>query len=109
MYTITLSDGTVLTDLDMNGTNYVSKTEVNTSIFTDKNLEIVTISDGETTETYTDLVFIQQMKWMDGTYYLAFREKTEQEKLAEKLLSNSDDITDAQMALADIYEIVIGG
>lgn len=109
MYTITLADGTKLSNLDMNGDNYVSQTEVDTSIFTEKNLTTVIISDGETTTEYADLVFIQQMKWSDGTFYLAFREKTEEERLMEKLLSNASDITDVQMALADIYEAVIGG
>ena len=35
MYTITLANGTKLTGLDMNGTNYVSKEKVDETIFKD--------------------------------------------------------------------------
>ena len=78
MYTITLANGKKLTGLDMNGTNYVSKEKVDETIFKD-NLSTMKVSDGETETTYTDMVFIQQMEWADGTFYLAFREKTKEE------------------------------
>lgn len=100
-YTITLADGSQLTGLSKNGDNFVSETKVDESIFTD-NLSTMTVSDGETEETFTDMVFIQQMEWADGTFYLAFREKTEQEKA-------DDSLTDIQMALAEVYELILGG
>lgn len=99
MYTIELADGTKLTDLDMNGSNYVSKKKVDESIFTEEALAKVTISDGETEDTYENLIFIQQMKWSDGTYYLAFREQTAEEKAAQS-------VTDIQLALAELYEML---
>lgn len=109
MYTITLADGTKLKDLDMNGTNYVSKKKVDESIFTDTNLATVKISDGETETTYTDMVFIQQMEWSDGTFYLAFREKTKEEKLVAIITANTNSVTDVQVALAEVYEMILGG
>ena len=111
MYTITLKDGTKIENLDMNGTNYVSQTEIDKSIFTSDNLSEMTIFDSETNEEtkYEDMIFIQQMKWMDGTYYLAFREKTQEEKLAEAIINNTDSVTDLQLAIAELYETVIGG
>lgn len=109
MYTITLADGTKIKDLDMNGTNYVSKKKIDESIFTETNLKTVTISDGETTETYSDWEFTQQMEWEDGTFYLAFHEKTEQEKLIDTIKSSSSSITDIQEALTELYEMIIGG
>jgi hypothetical protein len=111
MYTITLKDGTKIENLDMNGTNYVSQTEVDKSIFTSDNLSEMTIFDSETNEEtkYEDMIFVQQMKWMDGTYYLAFREKTQEEKLAEAIINNTDSVTDLQLAIAELYETVIGG
>ena len=51
MYTITLANGTKLTGLDMNGTNYVSKEKVDETIFKD-NLSTMKVSDGETETTY---------------------------------------------------------
>lgn len=108
MYTITLANGKKLTGLDMNGTNYVSKEKVDETIFTD-NLSTMKVSDGETETTYTDMVFIQQMEWADGTFYLAFREKTKEEKLVAALNATSNSITDVQVALAEVYEMVLGG
>ena len=109
MYTITLANGTKLTGLDMNGTNYVSKEKVDETIFKD-NLSTMKVSDGETETTYTDMVFIQQqMEWADGTFYLAFREKTKEEKLVAALNATSNSITDVQVALAEVYEMVLGG
>ena len=109
MYTITLADGTKIKNLDMNGTNYVSKKKIDESIFTETNLKTVTISDGETEETYSDWEFTQQMEWEDGTFYLAFHEKTEQEKLIDTIKSSSSSITDIQEALTELYEMIIGG
>lgn len=100
-YTITLADGRKLTDLGLNGTNFISKTKIDESIFED-NLSKMTISDGETETTYRDMKFIQQMEWADGTFYLAFCEKSVQEKLEEEL-------TSLQMALADVYELTLLG
>lgn len=108
MYTITLANGKKLTGLDMNGTNYVSKEKVDETIFKD-NLSTMKVSDGETETIYTDMVFIQQMEWADGTFYLAFREKTKEEKLVAALNATSNSITDVQVALAEVYEMVLGG
>ena len=98
MYTITLADGKKLESLDKNGDNYISKTKVDESIFKN-NLSKVTISDGETETTYENVEFVQQMQWTDGTWYLVFRVVSGAEK----------SITDIQMALADMYEMILGG
>ena len=108
MYTITLANGKKLTGLDMNGTNYVSKEKVDETIFKD-NLSTMKVSDGETETTYTDMVFIQQMEWADGTFYLAFREKTQQGKILEVITANTNGLTDVQVALAEVYEMILGG
>ena len=96
-YTITLADGKKLTGLTKNGDNYVSKKKVDESIFTD-NLTTMTVSDGETETTYQNVELIQQMEFPDG-WYLCFRELTEAE-LA---------VTELQEALAEVYELIVGG
>lgn len=78
-YTITLTDGQKLTGLSKNGDNFVSQTKVDESIF-ENNLSTMTVSDGETETMFHDVELIQQMEWNDGTWYLAFREITQQEK-----------------------------
>lgn len=118
-YTITLADGRKLPGLGKNGDNFVSPTKVDETIFLG-NLSTMTVSDGENTETYRDMVFIQQMEWNDGTFYLAFREKTPQEKLMEAITSAEDalceqDISnDARMsaiedAVCELDSIINGG
>lgn len=105
MYTITLSDGRKLENLAVNGTNFVSKTKVDEKIF-QNNLAAVVISDGKTERAYKNLVFVQQMEWADGTYYLAFREKTRTEMLLEKITENSTGMADVQDALVELAGLV---
>lgn len=49
------------------------------------------------------------MEWADGTFYLAFREKTQQEKILEVITANTNGLTDVQVALAEVYEMILGG
>lgn len=107
MYTITLADGKQITNLELNGTNYVSEVKIDEHIF-EHNLSTMKVSDGEIENTYTDMIFVQQME-IDGKYYLAFRVKTQTEKLAEIIKKNASSVTDMQMALAEVYEMIAGG
>jgi len=107
-YTITLADGRKLTGLSKNGDNFVSSEKVDETIFKD-NLSTMKVSDGETEETFENMVFIQQMEWADGTFYLAFREQTPQEKMLAAIAANSESVTDMQLALAEVYEMILGG
>ena len=107
MYTVTLADGTKLSNLSVNGTNFVSKKKIDESIFTD-NLSTITVSDGKTESAYNDIVFIQQME-LNGEYYIAFREKFAEEKLLETITANESTVTDIEVALAEVYEMMLGG
>lgn len=111
-YTIILADGQKLTGLGKNGDNFVSILKVDESIF-DDNLSTMIVSDGTETVEYKNMEFIQQMKWMDGTYYLAFRELSPQEigikEICKELSTNESNVTDIQMALTEIYEMMLGG
>ena len=71
IYTIILSNGTVLSGLTLNGNNFVSPTEVTEATFAGK-LDTVTITDGETTETLhnAELVQIAHYDFMDGWYFI---------------------------------------
>lgn len=81
IYTITLSDGTVLSNLTLNGNNYVSQTEVTEATFAGK-LDTVTITDGEATEVLHDaeLVQIAHYDFMPGWYFI-LREIPEAERM----------------------------
>lgn len=77
MYIITLADGTKLKNLELNGNNYIAKKVFEDSVF-GSNLSSVTISDGEKTETFTNMVLIQN-KDIDGSSWFILGETTEKE------------------------------
>lgn len=99
MYSITLSDGTVVENLELNGNNFIADKVIDSSLFEGK-LNPMHISDGTTAETHKDWVLLSNIVH-DGRSWLVFGEKSEGEKQAEK-------ITDLQMALAEVYEMIIG-
>lgn len=111
MYKITLADGTVLKNLELNGNNYISEGVVEDSVFAG-NLSTVTITDGKTTDTYTDMLLVSN-RVEDGHSWFILVEKSPQQKAMERinamLTSNADSITDVQMALAEVYEMILGG
>ncbi len=111
MYTITLANGTKLENLELNGNNYIAEGVIEDSVFQD-NLSSVTITDGETTETYTDMVLISN-RVDGGRSWFILGEKSPQEKAMERintlLESNANSITDVQVALAEVYELVLMG
>lgn len=80
-YMITLSDGTVLSDLTLNGNNFVSQSEVTEAMFAGK-LDTVTITDGENTEVLHDaeLVQIAHYDFTPGWYFI-LREIPEAERM----------------------------
>ena len=111
MYKITLHDGTVLDNLELNGNNFISEKVIDDSVFSG-NLNTVTISNGETTVTYTDMKLLSN-RVDGGKSWFVLGEKTEQEKAMERLVSalsaNAESITDVQLALAELYEMILGG
>lgn len=111
MYIITLADGTKLKNLELNGNNYISKATLDDSVFKD-NLSSVTISDGESSNTHTDLVLVNN-QIIDGQSWFILGEKSPQELMMEALraeiVSNEETVTELQVALAEIYELIVGG
>lgn len=104
MYSITLNNGAILDGLELNGNCYITEENLSESLF-DGNLGTVKISDGEVTETRHDMVL--NGLWIDsGKTWIALGEKTEQEKNTEQMKAT---ITDLQVALTEIYEMILGG
>lgn len=70
------------------------------------------ISDGTTTETYTDMKLVVN-RVDGGKSWFILAEKTEHEKTAERLAAtlaaNATSITDMQMALAELSILIAGG
>ena len=104
MYTITLADGTKLKNLELNGNNYIAEGVIEDSVF-EGNLDTVKITDGETTETFTDMRLMSNIV-RDNRSWFVLGEKSEEEKQFEAI---NTSFTDLQMALAEVYEMMIGG
>lgn len=99
-YTITLSDGTVIGDLSLNGNNYISKTPVDAAIFAG-NCSPVVISDGENEETHENAELVQVAQYGDE-YWIVLRDLSEQEIRDLKTRSDIDYI--AMMTDIDLEE-----
>ena len=99
MYTITLSDGSTIGNLMLNGNNFVSKTEVTDADFAGK-LATVKIKDDDTNEEtiLRDAELIQIQKYVNDWYFI-IAEKPEEQKLNES-------ITDIQVALTQLFEML---
>ena len=100
MYTMTLSDGTKLENLELNGNNWISKTKITDKDFEGKLVKVFA-TDGEYTYDFNNAVLVQIME-LDNKYWFILREKTREEKIEES-------ITATQVALAEVYEQMLGG
>lgn len=83
MYTMTLHDGTVLRNLELNGNNYIADGVLADSVFAD-NLTSVTITDGETVETFTDMCLVSNRE-EEGRSWFVLGEKSAQQKQEERV------------------------
>ena len=80
-YSLTLADGTEISGLRINGSNYVSAARIDEAVFAD-NLSTLTIRSGETQTVLHNARLIQQVHYPDADppgWYLCFRELTEAE------------------------------
>lgn len=77
MYTITLADGTKLENLELNGNNYIAEGVIEDSVF-EGNLDTVTITDGETTDTFTNMRLMSNIV-REGRSWFVLGEKSAQQ------------------------------
>lgn len=97
MYTITLNNGTKLENLELNGNNYIAEGVIKDSVFQD-NLASVTITDGKTTETYTDMVLISN-RVDGGRSWFILGVKSEKEKQEETTARRIAELEQAMTVL----------
>lgn len=101
-YTVTLADGTQLTELALNGNNFISSKKVEASTFEGK-LSTVTINDGENDEVLHNAELVQCVK-IGREYWFILREVPESEARAAAI---DDSITAIEEALAEVYELIV--
>ena len=106
MYKITLADGTALENLVLNGNNFIAQTAVDDAVFKG-NMATVTVTNLEdgTAEQIEDGVLLSNIV-RDGKSWLVLGQKSAEQKRLETIDST---FTDLQMALAEVYEMMIGG
>lgn len=97
MYTITLADGTKLKNLELNGNNYISETVIEDSVF-EGNLDTVKISDGSTTETFTDMRLMSNIV-RDNRSCFVLGEKSAQQKKDEETARKLAEMEQAMAVL----------
>lgn len=86
IYTVTLADGTQISNLTMNGNNFISTEAIARSVFED-NCSPVVISDGENEETHAAMSLIHLTEY-EGETWFALRDVTEAE--LESIKNRSD-------------------
>ena len=98
-------------NLTMNGNNYVSRKKVDTSKWPAIFKLTAKDSKGNITENIAHAKLLQQVQydWDGGKYYLAFAQADAQELLEERIAANEEANTNAEIALCEIYEMVLGG
>lgn len=90
IYKLTLSDGTVISNLRMNGNNFVSLAQISESLF-DGNLSEVIINDGEFDEVHGPMELVQVTK-VGAEYWFILRDLTKKELEEAKLRADIDYI-----------------
>lgn len=90
IYTITLADGTEISNLKLNGNNFISNENLDASVFED-NCFPVTISDGENESVHPAMELIHLTEYERETWF-ALRDMTPTELEAIKNRSDIDYI-----------------
>lgn len=83
---ITLSNGTELTGLELNGNNFISSTKVTEDTFA-YGLTGVQIQIGDTVEEHEEMELVQILK-IEGRYWFVLRDLTAQELVNKKTKSD---------------------
>lgn len=95
-YSVTLSDGTKLDNLALNGNNFVSSAKLTEGDFKDK-LSKVTITDNDgKAKDYTDMELVQVTQVDDESWFI----------LAEKA---QDDVSKLKAAIAELTDVIMQG
>ena len=84
IYKITLGDGTEISNLKLNGNNFISTEKIEESVFAD-NCSPVTISDGTTETVHPNMELVQIVEQIPG---FVLRDISEEEFARTKMQSD---------------------
>lgn len=108
MYKIIFKDGTEVTNLDRNCNTFIAEPTFNTSVLTDSNLSQITIVDLATgiTEAWTNVEVTACGSTDEGNYWFALNQLSQAAIETQQL---GDTITDMELAIVEMYEMITGG
>ena len=95
-YSVILSDGTKLDNLALNGTNFVSKTEVTEDTFKGKLSKVTIVDDDGKSTDHGEMELIQVAHYSDGYYFILADKQVTAEDQLQKVVA---DLTSMVMAL----------
>lgn len=99
-YSVTLSDGTKLDNLAINGNNFISTTAVTEGQFNGK-LKSVTITDSDgKEEKHKDMVLVQVTHPAESEWWFILADKAEDQIKQEQLDQSIASLTDMMMTLS---------
>lgn len=87
IYKITLGDGSEISNLKLNGNNFISTEKIEESVFAD-NCFPVTISDGTTETVHPNMELVQIVEQIPGEYWFVLRDISEEEFARTKMQSD---------------------
>lgn len=87
IYKITLGDGTEISNLKLNGNNFISTETIEESVFAD-NCSPVNISDGTTETVHPNMELVQIVEQIPGEYWFVLRDISEEEFARTKMQSD---------------------
>lgn len=95
-YSVTLSDGTKLDNLALNGNNFISSTKLTEDDFKDKLSKVTITDDDGKAKEYTDMVLIQVTQMGNESWFI----------LGEKA---QDDLSKLRAAVATLTDVILQG
>lgn len=101
MYKITLANGVILDNLELNGNNFISSKVIQNDIF-ENNLTTITINDGEVDTIYSNMRLMSNRVAADGRSWFVLGEKSEQEVREELLQQKIEELTGAILELSSM-------
>lgn len=87
IYKITLGDGTEISNLKLNGNNFISTEKIDESVFVD-NCSPVTISDGVSDTVHPNMELVQIVEQFPGEYWFVLRDISDEEFSITKMQSD---------------------
>lgn len=104
-FTIELADGTSITDLELNGNNYISAKKITEDQLTDDKLTKVTIAGSDGSVQNLENQTLVQITRDGGKYWFVLRQLSEAEALRSQLKTANDAVAE----LSEIVASLMGG